>query len=196
VIVVTLRLTNTGPHIVRTLFDQGRRADAAEQAELLVKNADEITREVVHLLADELRAIGDRRARGRPKRNPTPSVLLRVVLAAGQYRAAVTARLLIDGDVLDADDLASLAWLLGGLSPEGVPDGMLLDEHHRYVAEIFALDLPAASEALRPHGVAFLHGYELLPANVRRQGFRNATLRRIATHWNAPVAALKRKLAQ
>lgn len=194
----TFRLPVASAGMVRTLLAGGQRIAAAAQAELLAEDASESVREVVRILADELRECGDKHAsRGRPKGELAPQQRGQRALAVRDYRAAIYARFLIDDDNLSAGELSSLAWLLGGLAPEGVDiDGLFLEERHRVIAVAIARDISAARAALTPYALALLKRCKLHPSRTARRGFRDATRRRVAAHWGISVSVLKRELAQ
>jgi hypothetical protein len=192
-----MKLNASGPS-VRVFLLHGRRMDAADQAELLAESADvDALRELVQVLANELRNIGDTHTRkGRPTAELSARKLGQRGLAVRDYRAAIYARLLADGDDLSAPELSSLAWLLGGLAPEGVPDGLPLEERHQLVSEAIGRDLPAARSALKPYALALLGRHKLLPDYTPRRGYKATTLRKIAKYWSVSVDVLRRELAR
>lgn len=193
-------MTLNHAEIVGQLLSNGQRVAAAQHAEQATEHADERVRDLVRVLSNELRKLGDRHAKkGRPKAGLEAPRNFNRVFAARDYRAAIYARQLHDGDELSANEMAAFAWYYG-ISVEHIardPSAVRTPEEiRRRNTEAFALDMQGARDALLPYAADLLKRLKISPVRIARRGFREATIRKVATYWKISKDVLKRQLAQ
>ena len=195
-----IRLTLNHAEIVGQLLSNGQRVAAAQHAEQATEHADERIRDLVRVLSNELRTLGDRHAKkGRPRANSNVRGEFNRVFALRDYRAAIYARQLHDRDELNADELSNFAWFAGlSVARTARAPNMVrtADEIRRHNAEFFALDMQGARDELLPHANTLLKRLKLEPTRITRRGFRVATLHKVAVYWKISKDVLKRQLAQ
>jgi hypothetical protein len=181
---------------VRKLVLSGRHHEAAELAEHISRQWDEPKRALVRELSYALNGLGDRyRKRGRPKLPEVSNETIRRTIAVAQYRSAVCARQLLDGDDVSIDDLINLTWHLH-LRPSSVPEETLFEEWPERVGEVFSHDISGIQRELKIHAKQFLGRLHLERTRVARRNYKAVTLRKISRRWDVPESALRRQLAQ
>lgn len=178
---------------VRSALAAGRRVDAAKAAERAAKSASpERLRELVAILAAEMREIGDKHDKaGRP---PMGFVMRRdFALMAAQHdlTRAVMARCILDGDEIGPRTLAMFVFY-AGLLMDGENESTDAVELIEARAERLARDPDAAAAAL-----AAVRGYaaetlkELDLRAVPRSGFRAEFRRRMVKRHRVETCAKK-----
>jgi hypothetical protein len=170
---------------IEALVGNRKYGKAAFAARSVAADASaEDLKKIVAVLADALAELGDRHSgKGRPKKDAWDEqnwrLSARVRFARGNYTLAVIARDLVDDHIVGADDLAWFLFRLG-FKPEGVPEGLLIDEELTQSAEMISRNVSECREAVLPHAEAFLREFRLGPKNVPRKGFKTFAAERIA----------------
>lgn len=194
---VTFRLSSRSAAL-ETLVRNGKFGKAATMARQLPADcAPDELRKIVVILADVLADVGDRHAkRGRPKKDAWDDRNLhlsaRISMARGDYALAVIARDLVEGRAVSPHDLAWFFFRFC-LSPEDVPEGLLIEDHLSRSAEIISRDLKGAREVVHSHAEGLLKELRLGPKNVPRKGFKAVAGQRIAARNKLHVDQVKPK---
>lgn len=193
---VKLKLPSSA-QLIRLYLAQGMRKKAADVASRAVDELRESElRDIVRMFSAEVRARGDERKRGAPKRSEKPgwiAVQSRRALAVREYHACILSRRLVEQDELSAEELTSALWCIDmRLVPEGVSTDLEITERHKAVAKVFAADLEAARNVILPYAESQLREYGLLPGwRNPRKGYKTATLEKIAKKYELSPRSLR-----
>jgi DNA-binding GntR family transcriptional regulator len=198
--IVTLKLSSKSA-VLDALVRSNKFGKAATVASQVPADCPpEELRKIVAILAGALAGIGDRHdKKGRPKtdawdeRNRRLST--RISMARGDYALAVIARDLVDDRAVSPDDLAWFFFRFC-LSPEEVPEGLMIEEHLAQSAEIISRDLEGAREVVRSHAEDLLKEFRLGPKNVPRKGFKAIAAARMAERSKLHVDQIRPKRRQ
>lgn len=167
------------------------------QARMSVRDADpDELRAMVAALADALADAGDRHAgRGRPEKRKNIGEMVATTLAVRDYRNAITARMILDGDKIKASALARFCWAATSSWPTGV-QSRLLEDRLSEAESIFAADMAGAREALSSPARELLKRLRLAPNQVERRRFKVITLQKIAEAHGISERMLRFELAK
>jgi len=172
---------------LKALIANRKYGEAATIASYAVEHSSpEKLGKIVAILAGALAEIGDRHAkRGRPKKDASGEqnwrLFARICMARGDYALAVIARDLVDDRTVSLHDLAWFFFRFC-LMPEGVTDGILLEEQLAQSAEIMSLDITSWRNEALPYAEEILKKFRLGPKQTPRKGFKTIAAERIAEH--------------
>ena len=187
----------TAKTLIYHYLASGQRVEAAATA---VREIDEFDvadlRAIVKMFASEVRARGNERRRGAPKRDEKPGWVaqqFRRTLAKRDFHACVLSRRLVDGDELSAEELADALWFIDmRLVPEELSADLEISERHKAVAAIFAADMGAAKAAILPLALETLEKFKLCPGRRNpRKGYKERTRNKIAAKYKISERLLR-----